>query len=392
MPLILAELALLAVLILLNGVFSMSEIAVISAREARLRLRAGAGSAGARAALELAASPGRFLSTIQVGITLVGILAGASSGAAIAGVLAGWLRDVPALAPYAGPLALGVVVIAITYLTLVFGELVPKRLALNNPEAVSSSIARPMRLLSRIGSPLVRLLSLSTDAVLRLLRMRPPEGPAVTEEEIALLIERGAQAGVLDAAELDMAERVFGLDDMRISRLMTSRTEIAWLDVNDPPEENWRKIAESEHSYLPVCDGTLDQTLGFVSVRRLWARCNAGQPLDLRAALIEPVFVPESTPALGVLKQLRRAGSKLALVLDEFGGVEGMVTLNDMLEAIVGDIQEADEEPAPRAVQRADGSWLVDGRLPAADLKDLFGCDNLLNFQWVSALLFRFLN
>jgi putative hemolysin len=370
---ILAEIIFLAVLILLNGVFSMSEIAVISSREARLRLRAEAGSAGARTALELAASPGRFLPTIQVGVTLVGILAGASSGAAIAAVLAESLRNVPLLAPYAGPLALGAVVVAITYLTLVFGELAPKRLALNNPEAVSTAIARPMYLLSRVGAPLVRLLSLSTDAVLALLRVRPPEGPAVTEEEIALLIKRGGQAGVLDAAEQDMAERIFGLDDIRISRLMTPRTEIAWLDVNDPPEQNWRKIIESERSTFPVCDGTLDRTLGVASVKRLWAQHVAGQPHDLRAALTDPVFVPESTRALSAFKQIKEAGGKLALVIDEFGGVEGMVTLNDMLEAIVGDIQEEDEEPAPQAVQRADGSWLVDGRLPASDLKDLFG-------------------
>lgn len=366
------EVLFVLLLLVANGVFAMSELAVVSSRKARLQRMAEAGDISARAALELANSPDRFLSTIQIGITLVGILAGAFGGATIAEQLGARIARVPALSEYGEAIGLGLVVLAITYLSLVVGELVPKRLALNNPERVARAVARPMGLLSRVASPFVHVLSLSTSAVLHVLRLKASDEPPVTEEEIKVLIKQGTQAGVILEAEQEMVESVFKLADRRVGSLMTPRTEIAWLDVNDPPEKLYAQIAASPYSRFPVSLGALDDVIGVVKAKDLLARCAAGEPLDLRAAVRRPLFVPDSRTALQVLEALKGAGTHLALLVDEYGAVEGLVTTNDILEAIVGDIAPAGAQGDEEAVRREDGSWLLDGALPVEEFKELF--------------------
>lgn len=368
------EAVLILLLLLVNGVFAMSEIAVVSSRKARLQQRAETGDTGARRALELVDNPNRFLSTVQVGITLVGILAGAFGGATIASQVAVYVRRVPSLAPYADGVSLGLVVLVITYLSLVIGELVPKRIALNHPERIASAVAGPMNFLSRASAPLVALLSASTEGVLRLLGVRRTEEPPVTEEEIAMLLEQGTQAGVFEEAEQDIVERVFWLGDQRVASLMTPRRKVVWLDVEAPPGEYRETMARHRYSRFLVCDGSLDRVLGMVEVKDLWARTLAGEPVDdLRAVLRKPLYVPESTRALRVLAMFRESGTHLALVVDEYGGVEGLVTLNDVLEEIVGDLARAGAPAAPAVVQREDGSWLVDGSLHTDEFREAVG-------------------
>jgi putative hemolysin len=367
-----SEVFIVILLLLANGVFAMSEIAIISARKARLQQLANAGDRKALVALELANAPNHFLSTIQIGITLIGILAGAYGGAAIARELAAGMEDVPFIAPYRHGIALGIVVVSITYVSLIVGELVPKRLALNSPERIAAAVAPAMRALSRLASPAVHLLSLSTDAVLRLLGVRPSEEPPVTEEEIRLLLEQGAQAGMFEAAEQAMVERVFRLGDRRVSSVMTPRTEIVWLDRDASLEEICRTVTESVHSRFLVAQGTIDNVVGVVHAKDLLARTFEGQPIDLMALLQQPLYVPESMPALRVLELFKQSGTHLALVVDEYGGVQGLVTPSDILEAIVGDIPSVAELGEPQAVQREDGSWLLDGMLSVDEFKEIF--------------------
>lgn len=366
------EVLFIVLLIIANGVFAMAEIAVISARKIRLQQRANEGDRKARAVLELAEAPNRFLSTIQIGITLIGILAGAFGGATLARELAAFLARAPLLAPYSDAIGLGIVVLSITYLSLILGELVPKRLALNSPERVASALATPMHLLAVIAFPAVRLLSLSTELVLRLLDVRPAPEPPITEEEIKVLIEQGTQAGIFEEAEQDMVEAVFRLGDRQVGVLMTPRTEIVWLDLDDPPEEIQRRITTTVHARFPVVQGTLDHVLGIVHAKDLLARSLEGEPFDLKACLRQPLYVPESMRALKVLELFKQSGTHMAMVIDEYGGIQGLVTLNDILEAIVGDIPSSDEAAEPPVIQREDGSWLLDGMLPVDEFKELF--------------------
>lgn len=365
------ELAVVLFLILANGAFSMSEIAVVSARKARLEHRAREGDRRARAALELATNPADFLSTVQVGITLVGVLAGAYGGATLAEPLAAKLREAPMLARSADLLALAIVVASITFLSLVLGELVPKRLALNRPEAIAAAVARPMRVVSLVVSPVVRLLSGSTALVLRLLRFRPSEEPEVTEDEIKLLIAQGTRAGMFEEAEREMVERVFRLGDRRVFQLMTPRRKIVWLDLDDPPDAIAAKIAANTFSRYPVGQGSLDDCVGFVRTRDLLDSALKTGAVDLRSCLRQPLLVPENTRALAVMERFRDSRTHIAMVIDEYGGIEGLVTLNDILEAILGDMPALGESAEPPAVRREDGSWLVDGTIPIADLKDI---------------------
>ena len=360
-----------------NGVFSMSEIAIVSARKARLQQWVNEGNTKARFALDLANSPNRLLSTVQIGITLIGILAGVLGGATISEELSARLISIPLLAPYSEAIALGIVVLGITYLTLVIGELVPKRIALHNAERIACTMAAPMRVLSQIASPAVHLLSISTDAVLRILGIRPVAEPPVTEEEINILIEQGMKAGTFEKAERDMVEHVFRLGDLRVGALMTPRTEIVWLDIDDSPEEIRRKISDSGHSRFPVGQGSLDNILGIVQVKDMLGRNMEGKPADLKASLRRPLFVPESTHALKVLELFKQSGIHISLVVDEYGSVQGLVTLNDILEEIVGDIPSVEELKEPLAVQREDGSWLLDGMLPVNYFKEIFGIREL---------------
>jgi len=371
------EIVFIVLLLLANGIFAMSELAIVSSRKARLQRMADAGDARARTALDLANAPDRFLTTIQIGITLVGILAGAFGGATIAEQLGARISTVPMLAPYGEAIGLGIVVLVITYLSLILGELVPKRLALSHPERVATLVAGPMRRLSRVTAPVVSLLSLSTSAVLTVLRMKASTEPPVTEEEIKVLIAQGTKAGVFEEAEQEMIEKVFKLTDRGVEALMTPRPDIVWLDMNDAPEKLHLKIAESHYSRFPVCRGDLDSLIGVVKAKDLLSRCVLGDPLDLQAALKQPLFVPEATSAMRVLQMFKAARTHLALIIDEYGAVEGLVTTNDILEAIVGDIGPQQTSREEEAVQREDGSWLLDGALAVDEFKKIFSVEKL---------------
>jgi putative hemolysin len=367
------QIAVIVLLILLNGVFAMSETALVSSRKARLRQRAEEGEKGAQTALELADSPNRFLSTVQIGISLIGILAGAFGGATLAEPLANALRTVPALAPYAGPVAFGMVVVAITYLSLILGELVPKRLALNNAEGVASRVSGLMRLISVITSPAVWFLSASTDAVLWLLRVRSTPEVPVSEQEVEILMEEGARAGVFEEEERDLVRRALRLDDRPVRELMTPRPKVVWLDAELPQEEIRHLAAESRHSYFPIARGDLDDLLGIASVKDAWEREASGQPADLLTSPRRSPLVPEGAPATDALEAFKRSGLPIALVIDERGHIEGLVTLADVLEALVGEVPDEDQPAEEEIVRREDGSWLVDGLLAADELKERLG-------------------
>jgi putative hemolysin len=374
---IIIEILVLGVLILANGLFAMSEIAVVSARKTRLQQQAQEGNKRAQVALELANAPNQFLATIQIGITLVGIMAGAFGGATIAEELAGMLEQVPLLAPYSEAIGVGVVVLTITYFSLVIGELVPKRLGLNNAERVAARLAPLMRTLSHLASPLVRFLSLSTDLALRLLRVRPEQETPVSEEEIKLLLRQGTRAGAFEPAEQKMVEHVFRLADEPVEVLMTPRPEVVWLDLDDPAEETRRVVATGGYSRFPVARGDLDHVLGMVYAQDLLADGLNGRPFDLEATLRPALYLPESITALEAVEQLKASRTDAALVIDEYGGFEGLLTIEDILEAIVGDIPAPGEVVEPEAVQREDGSWLLDGMLPVDEVKELLGIDSL---------------
>lgn len=367
------EITLILALILFNGVLSMSEIALVSARKIRLQQRADQGDEKACQALKLAENPSQFLSTVQVGITLVGTLSGAYGGATLAEVLAAALEKIPLLAPYSDGIALGFVVLLITFFTLILGELVPKRLGLNNPETIAATVARPMQVLSLLTKPAVRLLNFSTDQVLRLFRVHPSDEPPVTEEEIKLLIKQGAHAGVFEQSESDMVTAIFRLGDRRVGSLMTPRTEIEWLDLDDSPSENLCKIKKSTHSRFPLGKTSLDNIQGVLAAKDLLV-CDLDDPaVDFRKYTLPPVFVPENMPAMNVLEVLRQDPQPaLVMVIDEYGGLQGLVTAQDILGAIVGELPFAGSLIEPDIVQRADGSWLVDGRIPIDEFIEAF--------------------
>jgi len=373
------EIFLILVLILANGLLALTETAVISSRRTRLREMADRGDEAAERALALAENPGDFLSTVQIGITLVGILAGAFGGAKLAKGLAPLFAMIPGLAPYSENIAFTVVVILITYFTLILGELTPKRLALNNPEGVARVMAGPMNVLSKIVRPLVRFLTISTAAVMRLLRIQGEQQPAVTEEEIKILVDQGRQAGIFEEAEQEMVLGVFRFGDRRVGTLMTPRPDIVWLDVADPPEVNQRKIVESVHARFPVARDDLDDVLGVVLAKNLLVKSLDGQGFNLEGVLDAPLFVPESTLALRMMERFRDSGQQMALIIDEYGSVQGLVTLHDVLEAIVGDFPPSGSEAEPEIVRRDDGSWLVDGLLPVDEFKEIFRLDRLPN-------------
>jgi magnesium and cobalt exporter, CNNM family len=360
-----------------NGLLAMSEIAIVVARKTRLQQSANSGDAGARVALELATHPNRFLATVQVGITLVGILAGAFGGATLAHKIERLAVGVPALAPYAGIIGVGVVVVAITFFSLVLGELAPKRIALVHAEQIASVVAAPMRALSWLAFPLVRLLSASTDLVLRFFRVRPSAEPPVTPEEIKILVEQGTALGVFEESEQDMIEGVLRLDERKIGAFMTPRIHMIWIDVGDSPETLRTKIVESRHSRFPVIQGSFANVLGVVSAKDLLKQSLDGQPTNLRQALGPPLFVPETASALKVLDLFKREGTHFALVTDEYGGIQGLVTDRDILEAIVGELPSRDEPSEPEVTIREDGSWLVDGLLNIDRLKEILEVDSM---------------
>ncbi len=366
------EYLLILLLILLNGVFSMSETAVIASRKARLQQQAEKGSPGAQRALELAQEPNRFLSTTQAGISTIGVLSGAFGGATIAAQVAVLIRPTP-LGRYADAIGFGLVVIVTALLSLIIGELVPKRLALRSPERIAAAVARPMYRLSLIASPLIAFLSGATDAILLLLGVRASDDPPVTEEEIKTMMQQGIEAGVFEESEQDMVSGIFRLGDRRIGSIMTPRTEVYWLNLRDSDDENRAKIRDSIFSRLPVCDGDMDHVVGLLNAKTLLSRLLAGEAFDIETVMVDAQFVPESTPASRVLDIFRESAQHIAIVIGEYGGMEGLVTIQDILEEIVGDV----EETAPQATKRDDGSWLIDGLISVDDFKDLFSVDKL---------------
>lgn len=367
------ELSILVLLAIGNGLFAMSEIAVVSARPARLEQRSHEGKPGAEQALQLTQSPGSFLSTVQIGITLIGVLSGAFGGTTLGTKLAAFIETIPILAPYSRAIGVTVIVLFTTYLSLIVGELAPKAIALSNPERIASSIARPMQRLSWLAGPIVDFLDISTQAVLRLLGQQSRERPPVTEDEIKVLLRRGAEAGTFEEEEQELIERVFRLADRRLGSVLTPRPDVVWLDLEAPEEENQQRMITSIHARFPVCRGDLDNVVGVVQAKDLLALCLAGEPLDLERVMREAKFVPESMPALEVLEAFKEAKMHIALVMDEYGGFEGLVTTNDILDALVGELPEAGEEVDFEAVERSDGSWLIDGMLPVEEFQDLFG-------------------
>jgi len=355
------EVLVLFVLVLANGVFAMSEIAVVSSRPVRLRQLAERGSPGAAAALALTASPGRFLSTVQVGITLIGIFMGAFGEATLSVRLADALRTVPALLPYASELAIAIVVVGITYFSLILGELVPKRLALHAPEAIAARVALPMRLLSRAAFPFVKLLTLSTEGLLRLMGVRERVRQTVTEAEIEGLMRIGAEAGVFERAESEFVSRVLRLDSQLVGAIMTPRLDIVYLDVEAPFDERLLAVRREGYTRVPVCRRGLSEVLGILDTLDLLDPCLRGEPMDFKARLQPPLYVPETIHIIRLLELFKQHKAHLALVVDEYGEVQGLVTMTDVLEAIVGAVPEMGEEESPEVVRRADGSLLVDG-------------------------------
>jgi putative hemolysin len=364
-------------LVLVNGVFALAEIAMVSSRPVRLKQHAEEGRRGASAALELSRTPSRFLSTIQVGITLVGVLSGAFGEATLAAPLESTLGQFAFLAPYARWISVITVVVGTTYLSLVLGELAPKQIALTNPERFASLLAPPMHWLSRAAAPLVTLLSKSANGVLRLLRVQPSDEPAITEEEIRVMLTQGLQSGVVAPIEEQIASQAFWLGDQRISALATPRPDILWLDPSDPMRETIETIRHTSFSQYPVADGSLDNLLGIVDASDLLSRCMGGEPLDLRVLVKPALLVPETLRAYQLLERFKESRTQFALTLDEYGGVQGLVTALDLLESLVGELPEADDVEDPDIVRREDGSYLLDGLLGIDRFKNLFGLKEL---------------
>jgi len=367
------EATILGVLLLVNGLLAMSEIALVSANKIRLEQRSERGDRRALQALRLANNPNQVLSTVQIGITLVGLFAGAFSGATIAEKLAEALSHSPLSPAQSQAIALGLVVLTLTYLWLVVGELVPKRLALAQPEAIAVRVAIPLSALASLFAPIVHLLGASNDLILNFLgEASVAAQPQATEEDIKVLLKQGTAAGTFEAVEQDMVERVLELGDRRVSTLMTPRPEIVWLDLEDSSESNRNKIVNSAHTRFPVCQSSLDNVLGIVQVTSLLASLLQGHPFDLTASLRQPLFVPEAAPALKVLEMLKQTHTNIALVVDEYGIVQGLIALNDLVEAIVGDLPSVNQQCDSQMVQREDGSWLLDGIMAIDDFKKLF--------------------
>ncbi|MGC1478954.1 MAG: hemolysin family protein [Chthoniobacterales bacterium] len=373
------ELSLLFILIVANGVFAMTEIAIVSAKKGRLRAQADAGDNQARAALELAKDPNQFLSTVQIGITLIGIFAGAFGGATVAKSLAAVLEDIPYVGSIADPLSFLIVVTVITYFTLVVGELVPKRIGMLHPESLARVAARPMRTLGRVMSPFIWLLGVTSDAVLRLLRVQPNKHDGVTEEEVTHLIREGTRSGVFLPNEAPMVEKVLALDRIKVREIMTPRPRIVWLDAEAEPDETWRTIIVSARSRFPVYEDNPDRVLGFVSVKSLYANLAAGTPVLLRNLVSEPLYVSELQSAAHFLEELKLSRRQFALVTDEFGAISGLATLTDVTEAIFGKLPEPGRTVAPPITPLDEGGWSADGLVGIEEIGGVIPELSLLN-------------
>ena len=372
------ELLVLLLLFLINGFFSMSEMAVVSSRKARLQQLHDEGHPAAGVALELANTPSDFLSAIQIGITVIGITSGAYGEARMSAQVAAWLTQWPAIAPHAQLIAVTLVVIGITLGALIIGELVPKRLALVNPEAVASFVARPMLWVAKLAHPLVRFLSIVTDTILRVVGGRTVASPPVSEEEIRVLMEQGTEAGVFEEHEHQLVSRVFRLDDLRTAAVMTPRTDIVYLDMNDTRENLLTRIAEAPHTFFPVTRGDLDNVEGIVSVKELLIDIVREGTLDLAARLKKPLYIPETLTVTEVLHAFKQHHQMVALIVNEYGEFQGMVTLHDVMEALIGDIGDVDEDADMEIVRREDGSLLIDGSVSVERFKEALTVDDPL--------------
>lgn len=358
------EFLVLLLLILLNGFFSLSEMALVSSRKARLKLEADKGKSAYQLAFKTRESPSRYLSTIQVAITLIGILTGTVSGTTISQRLAGWLATFPALEKYAASISIAVVVLAITFLSVIIGELVPKSIALHNPEQIAAFTIRPMHFLSVLFFPIVRLLSAATDGLVRLMGFHRAAESAITPEEVKILVEQGEKSGVFEAAEREMVEGVLNLDNRRVTMFMTPRTDVVVLDTADTREAHVRAIIEhAEFGYLPVVEGDLDHAIGMLEVKRALTRLAQGRFAGIRECMQSAVMIPESFSGLQALGILRDAKKSAGLIVDEYGGVSGLVTIGDLLE-VVANLSEIEQQEEPQVFKRSDGSYLVDGSMP----------------------------
>jgi len=390
------DVGILMLLLLANGFLAMAEMAVVSSRRPRLQSMAAAGKPGAAKALELAEDPGDFLSTVQIGITAIGILTGVFSGATLAAPLADLLRQIGFLAPYASQASILVVVVITTYLSLIIAELTPKRIALNQPEEIASLIAPPMGVMAKVTHPLVIVLDRSSAWLTRVLGMRPSEAPAVTDEEVRIMLQQGAQLGIFEPIEEEIVAQVFRLSDRRASAIMTPRPDIDWIDVNRDPQEIRDLLMSSPHSRFPLAEGTLDRVIGILFVRDLLFERMKDAEVDLRAVARPALFLPESMTALDVIENLRESRSHIALIINEYGGLEGLVTISDIVEAILGAVEATGVEEERPVVEREDGSWLVDGMWSVDLFQDFFHLSLLpdqeeLDYQTVGGMVMAIL-
>ena len=368
-----SEILVIFILIIINGILAMSEASLLASRKAKLQQLANEGDKLAASTLELLKNPNVFLSTIQIGITLIGVLAGAVGGATIAETMAATLQTLPYVGMYGESIAIGIVVIVITVLTIWLGELVPKRLGINSPEKIAKIVAGPMVFISTIFSPLVKVMSGATELVLTLFGIKPTNEPPITEEELQVLIDQGTQAGIFEESEQDMVEGVFSLGDTRVYSVMTPRTEFVWLDVNDTTAEILEKVANCPYSRFPVRQDSLETIIGIVKSRDLLVTTLSKKEINLKELVKPAIFIPETMLASRALEILKEKNTELLLVVDEFGGVQGLLTINDILEEIVGEM----EGEEPQATQRQDGSWLLDGMLEVDEFKEIFNLNEL---------------
>ena len=360
-------------LALINGALAMSELAVVTSRRSRLEHLANRGRRGARAALRLIDDPGRFLSTVQIGITLVGVVAGAFGGATLGRRLGAWLDAFPSVSPYGNSAGIGLTVVGITYLSLIVGELVPKRIALAHPERIASLAAGPMRALSLFAAPAVWALHVSTEKVLRLLGLTGARESTVTEDEVKSLIAEGTQAGVFVPQEKEMIEGVLRLADRSVRIVMTPRAKIVWVDVKADRDAIIEMVESHRFSRVLVCDGTVDRPVGFVHTKHLLPEALACKDIALASLATPLLFVPDRTTLLKLLNRFKKEKVHLAVVIDEYGSTEGLATLTDVIEAIAGDLPERGEERGPEIVRRDDGSWLADGTVPTDEVETVTG-------------------
>lgn len=372
------EICIIVFLLFFNGVLAMTEIALVSARKARLNQWADEGNKAARLALSMANEPNDYLSAIQVGITLVGIFAGAFAGATIAEEFAVQLGKIAGLAPYAEAISIAVVVTSVTFFSLIFGELVPKRIALIEPERIAQFVALPLQFLTVVCKPVVALLTASTNLVLLVAGIRKSDEPSVTEAEIHLMVKQATQAGVFEEQEQEMVARVLELGDRRVTKYMTPRIQVEWIDVNDSREKILEEVRASVHDRLVVAVEALDEVLGIVEVKEILGQALDGKEFDLKELIKDPLYIPESTTILDLVEKFRQSRQHIALVLDEYGGVHGLITPDDVLEAVVGDLPEAESAlDEPQIRMREDGTWLVDAQLSIDEFMRYFSLEDI---------------